>query len=423
MKQLFSSASTRRHPRPHTLALAAAALGALHGCAIVGSRAPDAATPPSGMLYHLPKAVLPVELVDADGALELRLLAAKQVADPAQRYLLQHPINALSSDNVKVEFDAQGLLLSKLTLDSTDQTLAALTQLAKAGAIGRAEAATAGEVVLASGDFDPDPGADNARLFSDLHEAMARHVGRWERQCQAKPNEAPERCSLVARLVPRLGTAGLLQISATPLGAVVKGDGAANAAMPPPPDCSLGVCYRSQRPYQLRLAVDGEFSRSTVLMLSNGAPAIALPLERAAFVKTEHTVEFNGNGSIKSVDSKRPSSALALVSWPMDVYKAFMQSTGELIKLRIDYNSDAQKLAQNELDTAKEMKRIADEMETLRNAKDKKEASGSSSNALLSISMGERNKSAGSLLIENPQAPAGPTPGQPSAGAGSNGGK
>lgn len=422
MHHIAPYAQSQRRRRLHVSALAAAGAAALSACAIVGSRAPDAQTPPSGMLYHLPKAVLPVQLVDVDGTLELRLQPAQQVADPAQSYLLQHPVNAFSSDNVKVEFGADGLLLSKLTLDSTDQTLAALTQVARVSGIGRVEAAATGEVVLASGVFDPDPGADNTRLFSDLREAVARQVSRWEQPCQAKPADTPERCALVTRLKPRLGAADLLEISAQPL--VVAGGAAANSTLPPP-NCSLGICYRSLMPYRLRLAVDGEFTRSTVLMLPNGAPPIALPLERAAFVKTEHTVEFNGNGSIKSVDTKRPSSALALVTWPMDVYTAFMEATGELIRLRIDYNSNAANLAQSELDKAKELKRIADEMEALRNAKGgtKELSSGGAVPSLLSITMGART----SPLITPATTPASSasqpvaacgTPGQPCAGSG-----
>lgn len=86
-----------------------------------------------GMLYHLPKAVLPIELVAKGGALELRVQPSKPIADPQQRYLLKHPTNVFASDNVKVEWDSSGLLLSKLTMDSTDQSLNVLKRGGKGG--------------------------------------------------------------------------------------------------------------------------------------------------------------------------------------------------------------------------------------------------------------------------------------------------
>lgn len=390
-------------------ALAAlAALASLSGCAIVSSHAPDTTTPPKGQLYHLPKAVLPIELVAASGALELRMGQPKQIADPAHRYLLTHPVSVFASDNVKVDYDASGLLLAKLTIDSTDQTLNALKEVAKATAIGRTEAAAAGEVLLAEGDFDPDDSGNNAQLMKDLHDALARHVRQWTEQCNTDKSQ-PERCKLADALQPRLADRTLLQISAKPM--ALTGNASQTLAEP---DCSIGVCYRGQRPHVLRLAVDGMFTRSTVVMLPNNSPAIALPLERAAFVKTEHTVEFQAAGTLKSVETKRPSSALALLSWPLDVYSAVLEATSTLIQLRIGANDKTKELAQSELDTAKELKRIADEMEALRTG-NKEAALAGANTRLLSISIGERSPTPASpgngLLPDGSCKPGQPCPG------------
>jgi hypothetical protein len=125
-------------------------------------------------------------------------------------------------------------------------------------------------------------------------------------------------------------------------------------------------------------------------MLPNQAPAIALSLDRAPFVKTEHTVEFQATGTLKSVDTKRPSSALQLVSWPLDVYKAVLSATSELITLRIGAKDNEVKLAQKDLDTAKELKRLADEMDEFNKNKSRPESAPASagSRALLSIPLG-----------------------------------
>jgi len=345
------------------------------------------------MLYHLPKAVLPVELVARGGALELRVLPAKQVVDPRKRYYLKHPANVFSSDNVKVEYDSSGLLLSKLTIDSTDETLNILKDVAKATAFGRAEAAAAaGEDILASGDFDPDDsdGLDgrgsNAPLMQDLHAALYRYTQYWSQQCarkdiaEEKDKPTPENCAMANELAPRLANREpILRINATPIG---------NNESTPEADCTIGLCYRGQQPFALGLEVRGLYSRRTVLMLPNNSPAVALSLDRAPFVKTEHTVEFQTNGTLKSVDTKRPSSALQLVSWPLDVYKAVLNATSELITLRIGAKDNEVKLAQKELDTAKELKRLGDEMEAFRNKKPEGAGVGRSTTSLLSIQLG-----------------------------------
>jgi hypothetical protein len=417
------------------LAPSLAAAAALTGCAIVGSQSPDPNTPPSGLLYHLPKAVLPVELVARGGALELRVQAPRQVVDPQQRYLLKHPVNVFSSDNVKIDYDTSGLLLSKLTIDSTDETLAVLKEVARASAIGRAEAAEAeGEEVLASGDFDPDVAFDiggNAKLMSSLHLALQRHVGQWTAQCARtdikddKDKPAPENCAMAGKLAPKLARGeSPLRISAVPMATLQKTTEKKPDALLA--DCSIGLCYRGQQPFVLTLEVGDLFSRSTVLMLPNLSPPIALALDRAPFVKTEHTVEFQANGTLKSVDTKRPSSALQLVSWPLDVYKAVLSATSELITLRIGAKDNEVKLAQKELDTAKELKRLADEMAAFNQGKKEAAGAGAGSRALLSIPLGRvKGSQMNGALPDMPAPKADCKPGDPctAAAAAPTGGK
>lgn len=78
-------------------------------------------------------------------------------------------------------------------------------------------------------------------------------------------------------------------------------------------DCSAGICHRALRPFVVEATLRGVQIQSTVVMLPNGGAPVALPLGRAPFVKTEYTVEL-ADGQLQSVHTKRPSSALALVS-------------------------------------------------------------------------------------------------------------
>jgi len=393
----------------------------MQGCAIVGSYTAESATPQSGTLYYLPKAVLPVQLVAKGGALEFRVLPATLVRDPAHRYLLKHPLNVLASDHVNFTFDESGpKLLKKIDLDSTDETLNVAKEAAKGAAIGRAESAAAvGEEILAEGSFDPDfsdTEGSNGRLLEDLNAALYRYVHRWEEQCgrkdikEEKDKPAPENCALATKLLPRVkGGDRILRISSVPMG---EGARSGNVVA----DCSVGVCYRDQQNFEIGLQVDGLYSRREFLMLPNKSPAVALPLDRAPFVKTEHAIEFQADGSLKSVSTKRPSSALQLVSWPLDVYKAVLSATSELITLRIGAKDNEIKLAQKELEAKKEFKKINDELEALKDKVKTSESAGYSAGtaAVLSIPLGRAKADQRSALLPTQQA--GCKPGEPCVG-------
>ena len=95
---------------------------------------------------------------------------------------------------------------------------------------------------------------------------------------------------------------------------------------------------------------------------------MALPLLRHAFVKTKHTVGLR-NGMIESYTIDKPSSALALVSWPIDVYDALVSTTAKIVQLKIDTSRSAISLEEQQLAEAKRRKEIAQEIAKLKEAK------------------------------------------------------
>ena len=361
----------------------AAALG---GCAIVQSTPSSSAAAPVGMTYLLPKALLPVELVETSaGALMLRVKAGELVGDPKQRYFLHAPPNAFSSDDVKIEVDPVTGLLKQVTATSEDQSLASLKDLISAArGIRRAEAASEGDTVLYAGLFDPDGDVDpdaatrNARTLAALNSALQAHVSQWQVDCTPVGNPAKHdttKCDdgklrSVNRLLPAgVNTVAGITLNASPLqsavAAATRDAGGATAQAQPVADCSVGLCHRAVQPFQIDLAIPGVFAQSAVVLLPNQGQVVALPLDRAAFVKTEHTVILN-NGIVQSHHAKRPSSATQLVKWPLEVYEAIITTTSKLIQLRIGANDKDVAKAQSELETAKELKRIADELEALK---------------------------------------------------------
>lgn len=416
-----------------TIAISVIGVAQLSGCAIVGSHTGTDPQARIGVPYMLPKALLPVELVEAEGVVMLRLLQPKLVGDPNASYVLQTDANAFSSDDVKIEVDVATGLLKSVKAHSTDETGAILKQLAVSTAVGRAEKAAGDgespETVLFSGFFDPS-GANGA-LLADLTERLNSRVKQLRAECKDLKKDTPQ-CKAdgtsklpIAAVEPPHG----VTISAKPLEvAEVKTAGTGSA---PPVNCGTGICHRGLLPYQIDLEINGLFKRSAVVQLPNGAPTLVLPLTRAAFVTTKHDVVLK-EGRVESHTVDRPSSALQVVKWPLDVYEAVLAATSRLITLRIGANADEVKLAQSELDTTKSLKKIQEELEKLNQDKAESGAAGnarfsgpSESGALIALTLGERSvvvkggvttpTSGGDIVAPGtPGQP--PSPGQPNPG-------
>lgn len=421
--------------RTAALTIAFAAIGAaqLSGCAIVSSRTGNDPKARVGIPYMLPKALLPVELVEAEGVVMLRLLQPKLVGDPNARYVLHNDANAFSSDDVKIEVDVATGLLKSVKAHSTDETGAILKQLAVSTAVGRAEKAAAdgesAETVLFSGNFDP--GGDNKDLVKDLTERLSLRVMQLHGACKDLKKDTPH-CK--ADGTSKLPVAAFevpfeVKISALPLGAI-KGETPDTPPAAPVP-CDTGICHRGLLPYKIDLEITGLFKRSDVVQLPNGAPMLVLPLTRAALVTTKHDVVLK-EGRVESHTVDRPSSALQLVKWPLDVYEAVLTATSTLITLRVGANADEVKRAQSELDTAKSLKKIQEELEKLNQVKSEmgtgnvRFSGPSERGALIALTLGERSAVVKSGVtapttsdggIVAPGTPGlSPAPGQPNPG-------
>jgi hypothetical protein len=418
----------RQHPTKTArhAAVAAAASLALSGCAVVQSNKDLGTTSPQGVVYMLPKALLPVQLLEADGMLMLRVLPAVTVGDPAQRYHLVHTTNVLASDDVKIEVDPATGLLKEISATAEDQTLAVLTELAKGSRIAQAElSAPAGETLLFSGLYDPDGGGGpltpNGRLQEGLHRALLSRVTTLAAACASTASDpgcqtvTPLKAALEAALAAGIGPGNAVAIvKATALaGAVPETTPASGEASAAAADCSIGVCHRALRPFIVELSIRGVYAQSTVVLLPNGAAPVALALARAPFVKTEHTVKFSA-GQLQSVQTKRPSSALMLVKWPLDVYEAVLNATSTLIQLRIGADKKQVESAQSQLDTAKELKRIGDELDKLK----KQDGTAPEFSPALSVTrVGGPQRGDALLAIELGPRPTVSTPALPAQGA------
>lgn len=407
-----------------------AAIGALQlsGCAIVSSHTASEPGGRIGIPYMLPKALLPVELVEFEGVLMLRLREPKLVGDTNARYVLYNSPNVFSSDDVKIEVDVVTGLLKSVKAHSTDETASVLKQIAMSTAMGSAEkAAGDGESVLYSANFDPD--GKNGEVLRDLQQHLNARVQQILTECSKLKNDTAQCNSDGSSKLPASATTPLsVSITATPM--VSSTSPATGDQHPRSVDCGAGICHRGLLPYKIDLEISGLFKRSEFIQLPNGAPILGLPLRRAAFVTTKHDVVLK-DGRVESHEVDRPSSALQVVKTPLDIYEAVLTATSKLIALRIGVNEDEVKRAQSDLDTAKALKRIQDELEKLNKANSEIGGAGdvrfsgpSERGTLMSVTFGVRSAVVRKATVTapptngivNPPASATPAPGQPNLG-------
>jgi hypothetical protein len=349
---------------------------ALSGCAIVTSERITGDPPGAvrqGLPYMLPKAVLPIDLVDSGGSLRIDLKAPVMVGDPDYAYALNPVINAFSSDILKLAVDPKTGLLTSLDLDSTDKTGEVLKQiLVTRGARAESAAASAGEQVLFSGFLDP--GVNDANVNAQLNQAVQLHLATKRAGCVGAAADT-EVCKTYSTLALRSANTPIVSVSAQAV-RFVPAASAASAAqnfrsvtspVVEAPECGKGICHRGVRPHEITITLFGQ-SQSTIAQLPNGAPVMSLPLSAQPFVQVKHKVTFV-DGMVQGYDADRPSSALAIVSWPLDVYKAILTATSELLQLKIDTSQKQTAWSQEQLDAAKKLKEITEEMDKLRQPK------------------------------------------------------
>ena len=112
-----------------------------------------------------------------------------------------------------------------------------------------------------------------------------------------------------------------------------------------------GVYYRAAFPYRLIVKAKDKDGITKVVerivLLPNESPAYLFDLRRTAFVKKTYDVQFE-NGFLTSAKINKPSELLAGVSLPVDIIKSIASIPGEIIQLKINYNSQQQALLEAE---------------------------------------------------------------------------
>lgn len=303
---------------------------ALQGCAFVSSQ--RAATSAEGIAYMLPKALLPVTLVDVGGALELAVGEPVSIGDTANTYVLQRSGNIFTSDTTTISVDPKTGLLSAADVKSDDKSLAAVIELLKSKRIAEAADAST-SVVVFRGLFDPAASGEAVKAFNQsVNNAAVNYVSRLRVDAVCGTSPQPEACKKLDKLADLIKTPSFA--------VAVEGNQPPAAAAA---DCSAGLCYRINVPHVVTLK-GPLVSNSAVFALPNQSRTFVLPLERWAFVKTTHDVKLEG-GVFKSVTTDRPSSALAVAAAPVQAASAVLAATAQIVQLKIDVSGKEKALS------------------------------------------------------------------------------
>lgn len=83
--------------------------------------------------------------------------------------------------------------------------------------------------------------------------------------------------------------------------------------------------------------------QSLIVMLPNEGPIAYIPIKSSVFVKTINDVSFK-DGAVISWDRNRPSELLEVVRLPVRLLKAFVSVPADLIKLRVNLDTEQKNL-------------------------------------------------------------------------------
>jgi hypothetical protein len=328
-----------------------AAVLSVSGCttSIVGS----SSTSKSGVAYMLPKSLLPVEVFDTGDGFTFTVKDPVLKGDPSKRFVLTRAGNAFSSDNVDIDVAPSTGLLESVKVDSTDETLNIASKIMSTivAESAKADSGSDSASLVFRGLLDPE--GDTGEFNNKLNAAISKHLAVKQRfACKGGPDS--DACNTAKDLADLHGF-GPFEVAVAkpednPVVAEVSPMG--GEAVGGEADCKKGVCYRVNQPYLVTLSGPNGSSQQAYVGLPNGSPTYVMPVDRWPFVKNTHDIKLE-NGVLKSIDTDKPSSALAAISWPISAAKSAFEAVGEIIQLKIDTSGKYAALAKQEVATAK----------------------------------------------------------------------
>jgi hypothetical protein len=273
------------------------------------------------------------DLEGKEGSYEMSasLKQLSAVPDPARRYAATLDAGGTRDDSIKLA-TVNGMLSNSST-ESTGQVAAILVNIASAISGARMPSAT-----WSLRSVNPPRAPE--KTGTQACQAFATSI-------VFDPTDSDAKHAAIDRL--REASQGSLALAVT-LPAV---DGPQAA----PTIASTGLVYRAPTPVNIEVAsqssaacpIVGTPSSTTLnATVPDSRASYVLPVTASSFTKTKTAFEFK-DGMPTSLHVDQPSQLAAITRIPIDIMKAILEVPGSLIKLRVDYDSQAVALTDAEV--------------------------------------------------------------------------
>lgn len=257
--------------------------------------------------YFLPKHLLRVTVRGTEKQYSISTTTVA-TSDPPTLTQVGYELSGFSHDDIKVDFDDNGLLKA-VASTASDKTADIIVEIAKT--IGAFREGSQEKPVIASYDFDPfDP-----RAASDANARLGR---RFKRSC------------VEVELAPNVWSAGCRASSKSIRAAAAAVTADELRTLPPK---APGVYYRRPINHRVHIIEAGKSKEMTTRQFANAAPIFRIDVDRTAFVERKTTLAFK-DGVPTSVQVVKPSEVLELVKSPLKVVNAAISAPVDAITER-----------------------------------------------------------------------------------------
>jgi len=282
--------------------------------------------------YHLPKGLLKLTLTKRlfEGREIFEVdVASTHIPDPDHRYYLQYHANPYTQDDLDIEYYQTGFL-KKVSFKVEDKSLEIIDKLVSTGEeVTKAIVGTRG--VEKEGD--------------KIYEAV---IDPFEQETMKRINKELDllETGIAVSIVP------------------MRKKDQTTKQYAPPENQNRGIYCRPLEPYEFVARAGGMEQRQIVyLPHPDILHFIHLPTNR--FVANSFLIEFNENGYPIHINLVKPSQALQIMDIPLKILRAIVRIPGELLKLRIDYQSSKEELIETEMKLTKSLLELEEKQRVL----------------------------------------------------------
>lgn len=281
--------------------------------------------------YSIPKAIVKLDIettysvdylenpkdVDTRKAVSISLQSASKLIPHSHHNLYYQP-SAASNDEVKIETTKEGFL-DLVTVTSEDQSGQILEGLSKLLIQGVKTVSIFDDPPRSTFTISEDTITEKQTIYVDPYTTSVKHLNYMDGQSQLTLS--------VEQFVPHTASGNFSEITQT--------------------DCSGKLCYPVIKTAVIEVRATPNSSATQIINIPDIQNLAEIDISRASFVKKGVTVDFE-NGLLKSVELKKPSEMLSVISVPTNILAELFKLPTELVQLKIDTSGKSEELIKAE---------------------------------------------------------------------------